>query len=214
MASWRKRSKSALSGAIFPDATGTPRSVSGGEGFQPSVDRKAHNDFRDRSRPRQDLHPRRRRRARNHPRAPSRHRQPRTPEEVAAERGATANRSGNVRFTLARRRQPLSKRSRRLRRQGTQPVPEDAEACASVQQSAGSRFVRLCRHFGSAQRIPGHGRTAMVRKGSPVRVRQRASETALRRGFLVFGAVRTTLPDGKGSNVAAGGHCGGRLRLA
>jgi hypothetical protein len=32
----------------------------------------------------------------------------------------------------------------------------------------------------------------MVRKGSPVRVRQRASETALQRGFLVFGAAPLT----------------------
>jgi hypothetical protein len=32
----------------------------------------------------------------------------------------------------------------------------------------------------------------MVRKGSPVRVRQRASETAVQRGFLILGAARMT----------------------
>ena len=45
----------------------------------------------------------------------------------------------------------------------------------------------LCSHFGSARGVRERCRTAMVRKGSPVRVRQRASETALQRGFLVFG---------------------------
>jgi hypothetical protein len=39
----------------------------------------------------------------------------------------------------------------------------------------------------------------MVRKGSPVRVRQRASETALRRGSLIFGAARMTTSTGNGS---------------
>jgi hypothetical protein len=34
----------------------------------------------------------------------------------------------------------------------------------------------------------------VVRKGSPVRVRQSASKTALRRGFLLFGAAPLTLP--------------------
>jgi hypothetical protein len=38
----------------------------------------------------------------------------------------------------------------------------------------------------------------MVRKGSPVRVRQRASQTALQRGFLVFGPALVTPSSGKG----------------
>jgi hypothetical protein len=42
------------------------------------------------------------------------------------------------------------------------------------------------------------GGTAMVRKGSPVRVRQRASETALQRGFFVSGAGRVTTSTDKG----------------
>jgi hypothetical protein len=67
-----------------------------------------------------------------------------------------------------------------------------------------------CRQFGSAQDIRKRRRTAMVRKGSPVRVRQRASQAALQRasqaalqrGFLVFGAAWvTTSAPGKGSPV-------------
>jgi hypothetical protein len=37
----------------------------------------------------------------------------------------------------------------------------------------------------------------MVRKGSPVRVRQRASETALQRGFVVSGAAPVTTSSDK-----------------
>jgi hypothetical protein len=54
----------------------------------------------------------------------------------------------------------------------------------------------------------------MVRKGSPVRVRQRALKTALRRGFLVFGSALVTPYGRKGSTVAIGGRCAVGLRLA
>jgi hypothetical protein len=50
----------------------------------------------------------------------------------------------------------------------------------------------LCSYFGSSQGARERRRIAMVRKGSTVRVRQRASETVLQRGFLCFGAARVT----------------------
>ena len=56
----------------------------------------------------------------------------------------------------------------------------------------GNRIRQLCSGFGLFERLPRHSRTAMVRKGSPVRVRQRASETVLQRGFLILGAARMT----------------------
>jgi hypothetical protein len=77
-------------------------------------------------------------------------------------------------------------------RQGTHAVPEGAGACGFLPSVAGRRKRALSRHFGAQTRIATMSRTAMVRKGSPVRVRQRASETAPQRGFLVFGSARMT----------------------
>jgi hypothetical protein len=65
----------------------------------------------------------------------------------------------------------------RLRRtEGTHAVPEVAERCRSMLALADTASPGLCRHFGSARGVRERRRTAMVRKGSPVRVRQRASE--------------------------------------
>jgi hypothetical protein len=60
--------------------------------------------------------------------------------------------------------------------------------------------------FSSLKRICRASGTAMVRKGSPVRVRQRASQTMLRRGSLVLGVdrVTTSLMD-RGSSVQPSG---------
>ena len=70
--------------------------------------------------------------------------------------------------------------------------PAQATRCAAVQRVCPSGEDRC------------YGGTAMVRKGSPVRVRQRASQTALRRGSLVLGVdqVTTSLMD-RGSPVQA-----------
>jgi hypothetical protein len=61
-----------------------------------------------------------------------------------------------------------------------------------MRPDARTGFPRVRWDFGSRRRVRRHGRTSMVRKGSPVRVRQRASETALQRGFLVSGPGQTT----------------------
>jgi hypothetical protein len=81
---------------------------------------------------------------------------------------------------------------RRGDRQGTQAVPEGAETCRRMREDAETGFLRVSRDFGSLRRVPTHSRTTMVRKGSPIRVRQRASETPLQRGFLVSRAARMT----------------------
>ena len=54
----------------------------------------------------------------------------------------------------------------------------------------------------------------MVRKGSPVRVRQRASETVLQRGFLVFGPARVTTSRSNGSGRRFGADTGMALTSA
>jgi hypothetical protein len=67
--------------------------------------------------------------------------------------------------------------------------------CRTVRIGAGGcrpASAARCRHFGSAQDVHERRRTAMVRKGSPVRVRQRASEAALQSGFRLFGATPLT----------------------
>jgi len=65
---------------------------------------------------------------------------------------------------------------------------DDADRCRRMQDVA----TRHLQAFWLCAR--GHLvlSTAMVRKGSPVRVWQRASETALQRGFLISGAGRMT----------------------
>jgi len=78
------------------------------------------------------------------------------------------------------------------RAEGTHAVLEGAETCRCVRAYAETGFLRISRHFGSLRRVPTHSRSTMVRKGSPVRVRQRALKTALQRGLLVSGAARMT----------------------
>ncbi len=60
------------------------------------------------------------------------------------------------------------------RSQGTHAVPQDAETCQRLRPDAGTGFLLVRRDVGSRRSIRRHGRTSMVRKGSPVRVRQRA----------------------------------------
>jgi hypothetical protein len=75
---------------------------------------------------------------------------------------------------------------------GNQWVTKGADSCVRLptlpQWNSGAmqRFPHQC--------VPRRWRrTAMVRKGSPVRVRQRAlSETTLQRGFFIAGAARMT----------------------
>jgi hypothetical protein len=90
------------------------------------------------------------------------------------------------------------------RRPGTQWVPEVSKRAVPY----GLRWLLdapLSRDFGRQERSPHDGGTAMVRKGSPVRVRQRASEAGLLRGFSVFGAAPMTISrHEEGSSVAAG----------
>jgi hypothetical protein len=89
-------------------------------------------------------------------------------------------RAARARGGRAYRRLPATGRhgqpkTRRLRRtEGTQAVPQDAERCGSVLALADAASRGLCRDFGSARGVRERRRTAMVRKGSPVRVRQRA----------------------------------------
>ena len=77
---------------------------------------------------------------------------------------------------------------RRGGRPGTQWVTEGAESCPPLRASTGSSFRLLCRYFDPKHRSPRPTRTAMVRKGSTVRVRQRALQIALQCGFLFLGA--------------------------
>jgi hypothetical protein len=64
-------------------------------------------------------------------------------------------------------------------RQGTHAVPGGAETCRCLRADAETEFLPVRRDFDCLRRVTMHSRTAMVRKGSPVRVRQRASENAL-----------------------------------
>ena len=77
------------------------------------------------------------------------------------------------------------------------------EMCRSLRPAAAARCAAAQR-FSRLEAASSDARTAMVRKGSPVRVRQRASETVLRRGSLVLGVdrVTTSLMD-RGSPVQA-----------
>jgi hypothetical protein len=101
--------------------------------------------------------------------------------------GGVRERAHEPRIARSRERRPGARRPRRDD-QGTHAVPEDAGTCRWMRPDAGTRFPSVRRDFGSLSR----GRTSMVRKGSPVRVRQRASETALQRGFLLSGSAPLT----------------------
>ena len=57
---------------------------------------------------------------------------------------------------------------------GNEWATEPAEPCCGLRTSAAYRIRHLCRRFGPPQDAGRARRTAMVRKGSPVRVRQRA----------------------------------------
>jgi hypothetical protein len=76
-----------------------------------------------------------------------------------------------------------------------------------MRQSAGSRFARICGHFGSVRRLRRPGQAAMVRKGSPVRVRQRALINRAKARFAHFRSGSydhfRELPSEKGSSMAA-----------
>jgi len=79
---------------------------------------------------------------------------------------------------------------------------EGAERCRSLPTSAGKWLRLLSRHFGRWRELAQLRQIAMVRKGSPVRVRQRAPRKApLRRGFF----ARSCWP---GVSNARGPHLG------
>jgi hypothetical protein len=87
-------------------------------------------------------------------------------------------------------------------RPGTQRVTVGAESCAALPTTVGHRF-RAVQAIEPSARLSFDLRAAMVRKASPVRVRQRASQTVLQRGVLVFGAswVTTSGPSGRGRQL-------------
>ena len=69
---------------------------------------------------------------------------------------------------------------------GTRWVTGSAETCRSPRSAVTTVFVDLCSGFDRLEGLPRHRRTAMVRKGSPVRVRQRALQKPLETAaFLV-----------------------------
>jgi hypothetical protein len=71
---------------------------------------------------------------------------------------------------------------------GNEWAMEGAEPCCGLRNLSESRIRRLCRRFGLPHDTARASRTAMARKGSPVRVRQRA----LRKG-LELGASRDSV---------------------
>jgi hypothetical protein len=89
-----------------------------------------------------------------------------------------------------------------------------AAACCSIP------IRGLCSGFGRLERDQRHSRTAMVRKGSPVRVRQRALRSRATARFSRFRSGSAdpflTLPSENGSGMAAGRRCaaGGGPRSA
>jgi hypothetical protein len=84
--------------------------------------------------------------------------------------------------------------AQRNRRRGPRPdtqwATERAEACGRLPASAECRLWPCAGTL--AHWAAGRDQSDMVRKGSPVRVRQRALETALQRGFLDFRAAPVT----------------------
>jgi hypothetical protein len=78
---------------------------------------------------------------------------------------------------------------------GHRRVQNGARQCGRLPVAVDASVQAL---FVSARPIDNHP-SAMVRKGSPVRVRQRASEMPPQRGFLVFGAVWMTTSETSGS---------------
>ena len=103
-------------------------------------------------------------------------------------------------------------------RPGNEWATEGAESCCRLRTSAESWIRLLCRRFGL---LPGTGRpvrTAMVRKGSPVRVRQRALRNRATTRFSCFRRGSDdhfrALPGEKGSGVAADGRCAAACETA
>jgi hypothetical protein len=94
---------------------------------------------------------------------------------------------------------------------GNEWATEGAERCCCLRASAASRIRHLCRRFGLLQDIARPSRTAMVRKGSPVRVRQRAlgNRATTRFSFFRSGSEDhfRALPSEKRSSMAADGRC-------
>jgi hypothetical protein len=124
--------------------------------------------------------------------------------------GASSRRTGVPRLpATVRHGQPKTRRLRRT--EGTHAVPEDAERCGSVLVLADAASRSLCRDFGSARGVRERCRTAMVRKGSPVRVRQRALGNRAAARFSCFRSGSDdhfrALPSEKWSSMAAGGRC-------
>jgi hypothetical protein len=78
------------------------------------------------------------------------------------------------------------------RKPGNEWATEGAEPCCPLRWSAEPWFGRICAHIGACRGLPRTRQTAMVRKGSPVRVRQRALRTLLQYGLLVSGAAPLT----------------------
>jgi hypothetical protein len=76
--------------------------------------------------------------------------------------------------SAARATRARSRRGRAPSSEGTQAVPEGADRCGSLPSSAATPSPGICGHFGADSGITSTLGTAMVRKGSPVRVRQRA----------------------------------------
>jgi hypothetical protein len=101
---------------------------------------------------------------------------------------------------------------------GTEWVTEGAQRCGDLRVPAESRIQDLCRRFGLPHGAARPSRTAMVRKGSPVRVRQRAlpwippyrAESGGCGGVLRRGRVSSRVHHG-GADVARVGCEGSRF---
>jgi hypothetical protein len=135
---------------------------------------------------------------------------------VRSSRGQIAGAGGpsSRRRSLAPRRDfpsHAADRTLRLLSPGNEWVTEGAERCRCLLAAAESRIRRPRRQFGLLSAAGKPTRTAMVRKGSPVRVRQRALENCAAARFSCFrsgsGDHFRALPGEKWSSMAANERC-------